>query len=189
MGVTPPHRLAQAANALGFQCVWFATVAGAGSGRPWAGPLAVAVFALLTLSLSGKARADLALLVIALPLGFAMDSVWVRLGLLEFAHSWPSPHWAPLWILSLWAGFALTINHSLQAVCQRPVLAVSLGAIGGPLAYFAAERGFGAVALTAPDSAVFGVLGAAWAMTVPLLAMAAARVSQRLDPVPAGVAP
>lgn len=178
MGVKPPHRWAQVANALGFQCVWFATVAGAGSGRPWAGPLAVAVFAALTLATSNARRSDLGLLAIALPFGFVLDSIWVRLGLLEFAHAWPAEDWAPMWILSLWAGFALTINHSLSAVCQRPALAVTLGAIGGPLAYFAAERGFGAVALTAPTSVVIGLIGAAWAVTVPLLAMAAMRFSR-----------
>lgn len=185
MGVSTPHRMALVANALGFQCVWFATVAGAGSGRPWTGPLAVAIFALLTLALSGQRRADASLLAIVLPFGFALDSVWVGLGLLEFAHSWPSPDWAPLWILSLWAGFALTINHSLAAICQRPALAVTLGAIGGPLAYLAAERGFGAVSLAAPTSVVIGAIGAAWAVTVPLLALAAARVA----PHPAALHP
>jgi hypothetical protein len=190
MGMRPSHRVAQVANALGFQCVWFATVAGAGSGRPWAGPLVVAIFALMTLALSTQRRADLMLVAIALPFGYALDSVWVRVGLLEFAHAWPSQDWAPLWILSLWAGFALTINHSLSAVCQRPALAVTLGAIGGPLAYFAAERGFAAVVLAAPTSAVVGVIGAAWAVIVPSLALASARVSQHPGPVVhAGTAP
>lgn len=187
MVVKSPDRMALVANALGFQCVWFATVAGAGSGLVWTGPLAVTLFAMMTLALSRARRSDLCLLAVAVPFGFALDSVWVRLGLLEFAHAWPSPDWAPVWILSLWAGFALTINHSLAAVCQRPALAVTLGAIGGPLAYLAAERGFGAVAFAAPAATVVGVLGAAWAVTVPLLALAAVRFSRRPDVARAGL--
>ena len=187
MGLMGRQRLARVANALGFQVVWFATVAGAGSGRAWAGPVAVAVFALATLAFSSERRGDLALLAAALPFGFALDSVWVRLGLMEFASPWPSSDWAPLWILSLWAGFALTVNHSLSFVCERPALAIVLGAIGGPLAYVAAERAFGAVALAAPTPIVVGILGAAWALTVPLLGLAAARLARPAGPVPPGL--
>lgn len=187
MGVMPRQGLARLANALGFQGVWFATVAGAGSGRPWLGPLAALLFAVLTLAASSERRSDLVLVALAIPFGFAMDSVWVRLGLMEFASPWPSTDWAPAWILALWVGFALTVNHSLSYVCERPALAAVLGAVAGPLAYVAAERAFGAVALTAPTAVVVGILGAAWALTVPLLGLAAQRVARRAGPVQAGL--
>ena len=48
------------------------------------------------------------------------------------------PHGAPLWILCLWAAFALTLTRSLAWLMRRPWLAALLGALGAPLAYASA---------------------------------------------------
>lgn len=181
--MTRHPRLALVCNALGFQCVWFATVAGAGAGHGWAGPLAAALFAFLTVAFFGRARADLLLLAVAIPFGFLLDTLWVKLGLMRFAEPWPLAGWAPVWILALWVGFTMTVNHSLAGLADRLWLAVALGAAGGPLAYFAAERAFGAVELLAPTGVVILALGAAWAATVPMLLV----LGQRLQPTPPAV--
>lgn len=171
-------RLALVCNALGFQCVWFATVAGAGAGHGWAGPLAAVVFAALTVAFFGRARADLLLLAFALPFGFLLDSLWVKTGLMRFVEPWPLLEWAPAWILALWVGFTMTVNHSLAGLADRLWLAIALGAVGGPLAYFAAERAFAAVEFLAPTWLVFSALGAAWAASVPLLLLLGQRLQR-----------
>ena len=56
----------------------------------------------------------------------------------------------PAWIATLWVAFAMTLQHSLQWLMARPLAAVLFGAIGGPLAYWGASRGFNAVAFTMP---------------------------------------
>jgi hypothetical protein len=60
----------------------------------------------------------------------------------------------------------------------RYALAALLGAIGGPMAYFAGIR-LGAAALLASDVVVYGVLAAVWAVAVPLLVLATERVNRR----------
>ena len=157
------------ANAVGFQLVWLSCVAGAGSGRGWMGPLAVVIFAAFTLGFGGKVRSDLRVLALALPLGFGFDSALAASGWLHYAQPWPSALAAPAWILSLWAGFALTLNHSLAFLRQHPAWSLLLGLIGGPLAYVAAERGFHAVIFQPPMILPLLALALGWAVALPLL--------------------
>ena len=157
------------ANALGFQLVWLCCAAGAGSGRGWLGPVAVTIFALLTLCFGGKARSDMRMLALALPIGFVFDSALAASGWLHYAQAWPWATLAPAWILALWAGFALTLNHSLGWLRERLWSSALLGLIGGPLAYLSAERAFHAVTITAPTLLPLLALAFGWATVVPLL--------------------
>jgi len=157
------------ANAVGFQLVWLCCVAGAGSGRAWAGPLAASAFALLTLGFGGHARSDLRLLALALPIGLAFDSSLAALGWIHYADAWPAMHIAPAWILALWSGFALTLNHSLAFLKQRPALSALFGLVGGPMAYVAAERAFHAVQFAEPQLFPLMALAFGWAVAIPLL--------------------
>lgn len=164
------NRLLQmAGNVVGFQLVWLASIGGAGVGLAWAGPAAAAVFVALTLAFAGKRHEDIRLLVIALPLGFAMDSAFAASGWLVYAEPWPWRALAPVWIWSLWAGFALTLNHSMAFLRDRPASAALFGLFGGPLAYWTAAGAFEAVSFGAPLGWVLGALAIGWAAILPLL--------------------
>ena len=157
------------ANAVGYQCVWLSCVAGAGSGRGWLGPLAAVTFAALMIIFGGKVRSDLRVVALVVPLGFTFDSALAASGFLHYAQAWPSTTLAPAWIGALWLGFALTLNHSLAFLRQKPILSAALGLIGGPLAYLSAERGFHAVVIATPRLSVMLILAIGWAILVPLL--------------------
>lgn len=161
--------LAMVGNVLGFQAVWLASVAGAGMGLAWPGPVAAVVFVALTLAFGGMARDDRRLLAIALLLGLLVDSAFAASGWLRFAEPWPWAWAAPIWIMSLWAGFALTLNHSMRFLRDRPVFAALFGFVGGPLAYWTAARAFDAVSFGAPLPWVMLALAVAWALVMPLL--------------------
>jgi hypothetical protein len=176
----------KAFNIAGFQLVWLACVAGAGLGSLWAGPIAAVAFALAMLRYGGKARADLRLLALALPLGFALDSTFAASGWLRYALPWPSPNASPAWIWAMWTGFAMTLNHSLAFLRERPLLAAAFGLLGGPLAYWTAAGAFDAVSFGAPVPWVLAALALAWGLALPLLFALERRVSsQRLQESPA----
>lgn len=168
-------------NAVAYQLVWFATVFGAGHGVWWAGPLAAVAFAALHLGVivrdRGERRRDLALVVAAVACGLVIDGVLSGSGAIVFAASSPAlpPGGAPLWMLTLWAAFALTLRHSLRAVTARPVLASLLGAIGGPMAYLGAARASGAVSFPEPSGTTLLMLGGGWCLALGVLAMRASR--------------
>jgi hypothetical protein len=156
-------------NIVGFQLVWLACVSGAGNGLIWAGPAVALMFSVMMLRYGGKAADDLRLLAIAVLLGFALDSAFAASDWLRYANSWPWRHASPVWIWAMWAGFALTLNHSLAFLRDRPWLAAGFGLLGGPVAYWAAAEAFDAVRFGAPTAWVLIALALSWAASLPLL--------------------
>lgn len=156
-------------NIAGYQLVWLACVSGAGRGLLWPGPLAAICFVGATLLWGGKRDADLRSLLIALPIGFALDSSFAASGWLVYAQPWPWPSAAPAWIWAIWAAFAMTLNHSLSFLSGRPRLALALGLVGGPLAYWTAAQSFSAVRFGASDAWVLLALALGWAAVLPIL--------------------
>jgi hypothetical protein len=87
---------------------------------------------------------------------------------------------APLWILALWALLAPMLREPMRWMHGRPVLAALPGAAGGVLSYAAAQR-LGACAFPDPAFSVL-VLGAGWALIVPMLLAAAQRLDRAAVP-------
>ena len=176
-------------NLILFQLCWIASVAGAGQGFWWAGPLAVLAFVVVEMKFSHRARADLKLLGVACVAGLLIDSAYVQLGLMRFASPVPSAELAPIWIIGMWASFALTLNHSLSFLKGRPLWSFVFGLVGGPFAYYVAARNFGATELTASPVMVYGALAVAWAIMTPaLLALAVRWAPAPGSPTPAAQA-
>jgi hypothetical protein len=165
-------------NLIGFQLVWVSAVGGAARGWWWAGPLALLAFASWQLAVSRSPRADAQLLLICAAVGMAIDTLWVQLGWMRFEAAVPWSGLAPVWIVAMWMGFALTLNHSMATLNSRPWLGAALGAIGGPLAYWAAGSAWGAVTIAEP--AAYAGLALAWAVLTPALL----RLSVQLLPRP-----
>jgi hypothetical protein len=166
------------ANAIGYQLVWFAAVWGAASGHWWMAPLALVPFAAWYLS-RPDGRVDAWLMPVAMLLGVALDSALAASDLVAYASAVPSPHAAPVWIVAIWAAFALTLRHSFRFLHGRRVLAAVLGAIGAPLAYLGAARGWHAVAFPRGTTAALVVLGAGWMLAMPALITLAQRLERR----------
>lgn len=171
-------------NLVGYQLVWFASVIGAGRGLWWVGVSAAAAFAFAHLALcrqtSAERAADLRLIGVALACGLLLDGGLALSGLADYAtdqRAFPVGG-APLWILSLWAAFALTLRHSMRFLLGRPAWAFALGAVGGPLAYLGAARGWQAIAFAEPRWMALAALAVGWGLAIPLLTTLAARWSQ-----------
>lgn len=158
-------------NLIGYQVVWFTVVIGAGHGRPGWGLVVGALFVASQLGVSRHIVRECGLLGMALLMGTAVDGVPSMLGWWHYASPSPAlpPGGAPAWILMLWLSFATTLGRSMSFVRGRPVVAALLGAIGAPMAYLAAARGWQAVLL--PASSVLPVLwlGVTWGLALPLL--------------------
>lgn len=163
------------ANLVGYQLVWFAAVIGAGRGLAWPGVLAALVFVALQWHASPQRGGDARLVLVALLAGIVIDGALAASDLLAYAAAMPGIAWAPAWIVTLWAAFAMTLNHSLAFLQGRPWLAVVLGASGGPLAYWGAARGWQAVEFASPAWPGLLALALAWGLAMPLLAALALR--------------
>ena len=164
-------------NFVAFQAVWFAAVIGASTGLWWPGPVAVVMFAAAHLMSHMRVSGDGLLIVVALLLGAVVDSAYAFSGVLAYATPFPNQQLAPLWILALWAGFALTLNHSLAYLAHRPLAAAIAGAIVGPISYWSAGRAFGAVTLGGPVWRSLLALSAGWTIAMLVLSLVARRSS------------
>ncbi len=107
--------------------------------------------------------------------GAVWDSALVAAGWLVYPSGTLIAGTAPYWIVALWIGFATTFNLSLRYFKQRLWLASLLGAVGGPLAFFAGER-LGGVVFTDTTIALVA-LAVGWAVLMPMMMVAARRLN------------
>ncbi|PIV32922.1 MAG: DUF2878 domain-containing protein [Lysobacterales bacterium CG02_land_8_20_14_3_00_62_12] len=163
---------------IGYQLVWFSAVIGASHGLIWPSLLLLALYAGWQLACSTARATDLKLMLAALVLGCLLDGGLIYFGLANYASAAPLAAPAPLWILALWATFALTFTQSLKYLQSRLWLALALGVVAGPMAYLGAARGWQVVSFAAPAWHGFLWLALGWGIATPLLAWLARYWSQ-----------
>lgn len=154
-------------NFAAFQLGWFSCVLGAANGMPTIGPVVAAAIVSFHVARAARPAEELKLVASALVIGAAWDSALVISGTLGFTSGAFAGHAAPPWILALWALLATTLNVSLRWLHGRWLLAAVLGAIAGPLSYWAGVR-FGAVAFLEPVPAI-AALAVGWGVMMPVL--------------------
>jgi hypothetical protein len=167
-------------NLIGYQAVWFITVIGAAHGEAWPSMVAGGIFVLSQIVIAHTPRLELGVLAVAVIAGIVVDGVAAKMDWVRYAAPSPSipAHAAPVWILMLWASFAMTINSSLAYLRDRWWLALALGAVGAPLAYLGAQRGWHAVTFQPPAWRGWLWIAVCWAVALPSLASLARRLSR-----------
>lgn len=159
-----------------FKGLYAAAVLGAARGEPWWGPLALAPFLAVHLMLTPAAlRArELGFVAAGGLAGVLLDSGVRAAGWTDYAAvpaGWP-PFLVPPWIAALWFGFVALIG-SLETFRARPLAALLLGAVGGPLSFWCGSR-LGATRIELPWL-VLGLLALEYGALVPALARLAPR--------------
>lgn len=165
-------------NLIFFQIVWFATVYGPSIGLHWLGLPAIIIFAAYHFSVAPTSRADVAVVAIATAVGFALETMYVRSGILIYAFNIPSAHVAPYWILFLWMNFALTLNTGLRWLQDRHTAAAILGFFGAPIAYFTGVK-LGAATIGPMPIGSYLAIAISWAIVAPLLLYMASVLARR----------
>ncbi|RMQ45487.1 hypothetical protein ALQ04_03739 [Pseudomonas cichorii] len=145
------------ANALLFQIGWFACVLGGNSA--WL-LIAVAVVAIHVLW-----RNEVRLLLAVTVTGTLLDSILMNIGVFDFGTDGPL---IPLWLVILWAVLATTLRHCLAWTACPWWRASLLGAIGGPMSYYAGSQ-LANVQLPMGLWPSLVLLGLVWAVVFPLL--------------------
>lgn len=167
---------------------WFICVLGAANGYNWLGPLFVAVLVAIHLNLIPARRRELATLAAAALFGYTIDSVMVLAGVFDFPAQAGVGAPSTVWMVALWVNFAMALNVALHWLQRKYLLAALLGAVGGPIAYFAGTR-FGGLLAPAGITVLIGAVAVQWAIATPLVVAGAARIGRWVgQPVPAEAA-
>ena len=180
---TAPSRLRLVLNVIVFQLGWFACVLGAAHDRPWSGSAVVALLVAIHLTTAARPAAEARLVAVALVIGVVWETLLLACGWIEYPSGVIWAGVAPLWIVMLWALFAITLNSSLGWLKGRLLVAAVFGAVGGPLAYWGGMR-LGALVFVEPLFAVIA-LAVGWAVLTPLLVVLAQRFERHAATVAA----
>ena len=180
---TAPSRLRLVLNVIAFQFGWFACVLGAAHDQPWLGSAVVAVLVAVHLATAVRPALEARLVAAALVIGVVWETLLLACGWIEYPTGFIWAGVAPLWIVMLWALFAITLNSSLGWLKGRLLVATVFGAVGGPLAYWGGVR-LGALVFVEPLFAVIA-LAVGWAVLTPLLVVLAQRLERHAAKVEA----
>ncbi len=162
-------------NFVMYQLAWLTCVLGAAYQLPWLALIVALIFIGTQLVWTPHPANELALLFIAGVIGAVFDQLLLNHGIIQYqAHGW-SGAIVPIWIIGLWIAFASTLNVSLRWLRDYRVAQILLGMMGGPVAYYAAEK-LGAVTVTVTPASYI-VLGIGWGLMTPLLV----KLSRRFD--------
>lgn len=174
-------------NCVAMQVGWFACVLGAAHGSAWTGPVLVAVVAAVHLASRRERLIEAFWLAGVGVVGSAIDSVHVLTGAVTFSADTPAIGLAPIWIAALWINFATTFTVCLAWMQRRTALAAAFGAVGGPLAYWSAQR-LGAVEFPSGPAMGCAILAVTWGIATPLLLRLSAAIDSGGRSKPEGLA-
>ncbi len=147
-----------------FQVAWFACALGAGNDAPELSIAVVLIVLATHLLLSHNRQRDLQFIIFVAIIGTTTDSILGWFGILRYDGQW----FCPLWLTGLWMAFASTIYYSLSWLKNRLLLSSLLGAIAGPLSYYAGYK-FGALQLSNNLLLSIIILAGIWSLILPLL--------------------
>jgi hypothetical protein len=158
-----------------YQLGWFAIVLGMAHHRPWLGSSISITAIAIDLLLAPHAVRRSKMLVLAVIVGTLVESLNAALHVYDVTSgSWRG--WASPPIVLLWAGFSTTFERSLRWISARYGLALAVGALAGPLAFFGGER-LGAITLSR-NPWLLAALATEWALALPLLVWCSDRLKR-----------
>lgn len=162
------------------QTAWMVAVLSGAAGRSWPGVAAVSVVVGVHLLGRRDPGAEARRLGAALAVGLVADALLGLSGAVRFTGGAWDGRLPPAWLAALWPCFATYLVLSAAWLPPRLGLAAALGAIGGPLAYFAGGRLGG---LTWPLGLEAGLLATSvvWAIALPLLGSQVSFRKYRID--------
>ncbi|KAF0861746.1 DUF2878 domain-containing protein [Pseudomonas sp. LD120] len=164
----------QLANALLFQLGWFTCVLGGDS--PW---LLLGAMILVAHFKWIGSWADEGRMIVGITLiGITLDSFLHWLGVFQFKQV---SLLIPLWLMLLWPLLGTTLRHCLAWTAHPWWVAAALGALFGPLSYYAGAQLAGVTFGYGQWPTLIG-MGVLWGMLLPLLHVVARQAAEEPKP-------
>jgi len=160
-------------NFIWFQSLWFIGVL---APAVWGNIVAVIAFvAYLMLIKNELTNEHYLLILLAMIMGTALDSVWILLGIISFTEGGLI---APLWITVLWAGLTISFSYSLAWLQHKPLLVALLGFLCCPISYYSAAH-LGALQIVVPPIQFMATVALVWSLFLPILVSLSALIDRR----------
>ena len=136
---------------------------------PYLGPLATLLFIIIHLYIVSFNNRDIKVICLAILCGLLMDSFFSYFSFIDYKGGVLADlSLAPLWILSMWAGFSVTMLYTLDSIRNKYFYASLIGFFGGPLSY---NAGVQIGSLTITSNLSYFLLAIGWGLIIPFLFM------------------
>jgi hypothetical protein len=165
-----PERAKVPLNFLLYNLTWVVAVVGASKGQPLLGPIVAGAFVVIhLLILKDHWKNELQFIIATVLIGSLLDSPLSRYGYVVFNAPDPSIVGSyPIWMSSLWAGFAATLSLSLSWMKGRYLIGALFGAIGGPASLYAGVR-LGAANFQGDELNILLFSAFEWSIAIPVV--------------------
>jgi hypothetical protein len=108
-------------------------------------------------------------------IGAWFDSILAATGWVTYPTGQFAPNLAPYWIVTMWMLFATTLNRSMSWLKGRLTLAAAMGAVAGPMSYYAGSK-LGGIVFESPLAAIV-CLSVGWALIMPVVVLLSGRLN------------
>lgn len=162
------------ANWFWFYVGFVAALSGSNMKYPSTGPVVIVGWLTGHLVNAKHPLGEIKLLLASTGMGYVLDGIITKLGVLKF-HEVATWWWPiPLWMVMMWPNFAGTLNSSMKWLRGRYQVGAVMGAIAGPFSYYSGVK-FGSVDLGWGFWPAMIVIGIEWALAMPALLWLSAR--------------
>ena len=152
---------------IGFKICWILCAFSTKWQQPYLGPIVTFFFILIHLIIVKFNVRDIKIISLAILIGLIIDSLFFQLNLIDYQGGiLANFKIAPLWILSMWGGFVVTLLYTLNSIKNHYIISGLIGAIGGPLSYNAGVK-IGSIIIN--GSLAYIILAIIWGLIVPFL--------------------
>ncbi|NMH58571.1 DUF2878 domain-containing protein [Alteromonas ponticola] len=157
-----PNRLFTLFNVVWFQVIWILAVA-----YQMKFIYLVAALVVLHFFVTSTPKRDLFIMLVGVVIGCLIDNLLTANKVFVFSDQ-PSIGLIPVWLVILWAAFAISTYHSLSIWIKSRAVQILIGAVAGPISYLAG-RHFDAVTFSFSTLVTFIILAIVWAILLPIL--------------------
>lgn len=145
-----------------FYLGWWACALGASYGYPWIGPLLVPIWVALHIYFSPTRLGEFYFCIAIAAAGFFIDTILIWLNVFTIE---PVTDLAPVWLVGMWVLWGLSFESMLMLRSRFWMMFV-MGAISGPLTYYACEA-LNILFFVRPLWMSVGIHGLLWGLLIP----------------------
>tara|TARA_Y100000590_G_C15566106_1_gene956668 strand:- start:418 stop:939 length:522 start_codon:yes stop_codon:yes gene_type:complete len=155
-------------NLTGFYICWWVSIYGAIKEIYYLGLLFLFFYMIIHFKYISFHESEYLYIIISFLLGFAIDTVLLNIGLIDYKGFLPEKYnLSPMWAITLWMCFGLSIFHSFQWIQKKYLIAMLLGMVSGPIIYYSCLKG-DIIKFNYPLLNVLVIISFLWSIILPL---------------------
>ena len=156
-------------NAIYFYGYWWVSFWGASTKQYHVGPLIALIYFIFHFYIINDKKKEFQYMLLCTFCGFLLESIFFYSGFIDYKGILSEKYSIiPIWVIVLWAGYALTAYHSFKWIYGKYYLSILIGGSFGPLIYLSGDK-VGCIVLKYDIFISYLILSPIWALFFLLL--------------------